>query len=99
MSGTSDLERVAKALFELEWTVDGKQISTWRKGDPDNDYWYACARAALSAIREPSEEMLAEMDSAIPRFEPVDGVRMMGRDGAELAWHAAIDHALGTKQS
>lgn len=43
---------------------------------------------------EPSEEMLAAADSAIPRFEAeLDGSRLMGRDGALEAWNAMINAA------
>jgi hypothetical protein len=58
------------------------------------------ARAVLAALeaagmvvvpREPTEEMLSEADSAIPRAEPdATGFRMMGREVALAAWNAAI---------
>jgi hypothetical protein len=60
----------------------------------------ALFRACLSEIeaagmvivpREPTEEMLSEADSAIPRAEPdATGFRMMGREVALAAWNAAI---------
>ena len=51
--------------------------------------------AALRAIREPTPEMLAAADSAIPRFEAEpNGTRLMGVDGAHDAWRAMIDVAL-----
>lgn len=61
-----------------------------------------CIRAALAAIEdagyrivpvEPTDEMLADADSAIPRFEPdiATGIRMMGVDGAKLAWGAMLE--------
>lgn len=40
---------------------------------------------------EPSEEMLAEGDSAIPRFEAeLDGSRLMGREGALACYRAML---------
>lgn len=40
---------------------------------------------------EPTEEMLADADSAIPRAErDIDGARMMGREVALEAWKAMI---------
>lgn len=44
--------------------------------------------------REPTEEMLAEADSAIPRFElEGDGSRLMGRDGALDVWNIMVEAA------
>lgn len=53
------------------------------------------ARAAIEAMREPTEAMLAAGDSAIPRAEidPETGRRMMGREVALEAWSAMIDEA------
>lgn len=59
------------------------------------------AAAVLAAIeasgfvvvpKEPTEEMLSDADSAIPRFEPdvETKIRMMGVDGAKLAWDAML---------
>ena len=53
------------------------------------------ARAAISAMREPTEEMLSHGDSSIPRAEAdKDGHRMMGREVCLEAWKAMIDAAL-----
>lgn len=57
--------------------------------------WDEIARAAIAAMREPTEEMLSLGDSAIPRAEADEtGRRMMGREVALEAWRAMIDEAL-----
>ncbi len=43
---------------------------------------------------EPTDEMLAAADTAIPRFEAeLDGTRVMGVDGALDAWRAMLSAA------
>lgn len=80
------IEAVAKALHNSGW---------------DRDYWVAAAAEVIKAIeaagfaivpREPTDEMLSDADSAIPRFEPdaETKIRMMGVDGAKLAWDAML---------
>jgi hypothetical protein len=91
---TDMIERVARAICaELESTVY----------DPvDYDVVEECwprfvsqARAAIEAMREPTDGMLAEADNMLPRFEEEPNEpRMMGVDGALVAWQAMIDTAL-----
>lgn len=56
----------------------------------------AIVRGVLGVVREPSREMCAAGDSAIPRFElELDGSRLMGADGAADCFTAMIDTLLG----
>ncbi len=51
------LERAAKALFDLQ--LEGDPDARWGYAPPIvKSAWLASARAALQAIREPSETML-----------------------------------------
>ena len=50
---TTMLDKVARALFDADWG-DIRAESEW-DGFGKKDYWRKSARAALLAIREPSE--------------------------------------------
>ncbi len=80
------IESVARELHHAGW---------------EQDYWTAAAKQVIAAIeasgyrvvpKEATEEMLSDADSAIPRFEPdvETNIRMMGVDGAKLAWDAML---------
>lgn len=80
---------------------------TWDEAEPETNegdfkkYCQLYARAALAAIEasgthvvvpvEPTDEMLSDADSSIPRFEAGPrGDRLMGVDGAVLAYAAML---------
>jgi hypothetical protein len=57
----SMVEKVARALFAEEWrgtTMKPQQALD----DAEREYWFNAARAAIEAMREPSEEMVAAGD-------------------------------------
>lgn len=90
----SMIERVAKAMFQPGLAdTSGKRRWTWEMAtEGTKSYWRDLARGAIEAMCEPTEEMLAAADSAIPCFEPDEnGHRLMGRDGALDVWRAMID--------
>ena len=93
------IEAVARAIHtafrtaEYPWMHENPE-----KCRPSKD----AAHAAIAAVeasgthvvvpKAPTDAMLAEADSAIPRFEPdSSGHRMMGVDGAQWCWYAMID--------
>jgi hypothetical protein len=91
------IEKLARAYYEgiptvterVPWDEIGKVSPKWK------EQVICGVRALLSAAMEPDEEMLAEADSAIPRFEQIgDFPRLMGRDGALEVWQAMLTKAL-----
>lgn len=74
------LERVARALFKTEWDNKGH---SWEMEAAHHAYWREQARAAIAAMREPTEDMcmigedLGEVHAA-----------------AAQIWRAMIDAAL-----
>lgn len=85
------LERVARALEPQAWAALGtgdtlayknRRVSSLRK-----------ARAAIEAIREPTEEMMqAACDAA---FQPVS---LTSEEAYELGWRSMIDAILNEKE-
>ena len=80
------VELVARALHAHEW-----------KGQPSAEpfhvaktYWEDCARAAIRAMEEPTEEMI----SAAMKY-----LRMDSRTNAWAAYHAMCRTALGEEKS
>lgn len=77
------VERVARALWALEENTDCHEwepLSEFRK-----DATREKARAAISAMREPTDEMV---DAALHATHPLHGIDPASR------WHAMIDAAL-----
>ena len=83
-------ERETRAdLIAAVRTASGKPMMSERE-------CLAIVRGVLGVVREPSREMCAAGDSAIPRFElELDGSRLMGADGAADCFTAMIDTLLG----
>lgn len=100
---TSMVERMARAICEASGrNPDDPLFWNERTGQVIGVAWRGYewkARAAIAALREPTEAMLADGDSAIPRFEAdaETGARMMGREGALECWRTMIDAALEGK--
>jgi hypothetical protein len=87
---TPELEAVARALFETEnKNNSGVLFCSWDK-ESDKTYWFESARAALTAIREPTEGMHKAIYDA---WE----YHANGAEIVKIEWRAAIDHILGTK--
>jgi hypothetical protein len=84
--------RVAKALFALE----NRSLTGWtfEKETRDSelfDYWIASARAAIRAMREPTDEMV---NAAEPHMGGKSGFAAVTED----AWLAMIDAASPPKK-
>lgn len=75
---TSMVERVARAIADNTLGMSA-------------DYEYA-ARAAIAAMREPTEAMVAAGD--IPEIVNCSGGCMAEGANPDLVWHAMIDEAL-----
>ena len=94
------IEAVARALYDIRQEDDGRPL--WADAtEVDRLPWIARTENTFAAIEasgyavvpvEPTYEMLSDADSAIPRFEPdfESKIRMMGVDGAKLAWAAML---------
>lgn len=102
---TDMVERVAKAIYEREGYVycdDAGMFQpvAWDKLDSDDcqvsrDGYRRMARAAIAAMREPTEEML-EAFHRDAHFEPENGVQIKCTT-VDDAYRAMIDAALGGK--
>lgn len=88
---TPELERVARAMCRSYWDDGSRRLPGTLDAHVDEYWsnWLPEARAALLAIREPSEGMLraAQDELADPTFGPGE---------ARAAFTAAIDHILGS---
>ena len=84
---TTMIEKVARAIWER--TVGHTRIS-WDQLDPlDQDVFRAYARAAIEAMREPTERMEnAAVDAAIPLGY------IMDEGETNAIWTAMLDAAL-----
>lgn len=86
---TPELEAVARAIHDSTYGADGRYTyNSMKEFTPDHARITACrnaARAALSAIREPTQEMLDATDVG---FRELDEFR----DN----WRSIIDHILGS---
>lgn len=64
-------------------------------GFPTQVDWDECARAALQAIREPTEQMiLAAMITSYPTVEQAGGLIQQARAAVRLEWQAMVEAAL-----
>lgn len=89
------IERVARALFEEWLTKEGvirEQAQNgpyppWeRQGEMGHRPWLQSARAAINAMREPTDDMWSAMRLA--------NLNIAGGYGGPSGWEAAIDAAL-----
>jgi len=76
------VEKVARAICKEQQGDPGYDVWTLSLGSPHRALYLAQARAAIAAMREPSEAMLAA-----GRWPAED-------DGALACWQAMIDDAL-----
>ena len=86
----SMIERVARAICRANCTpdmsaedIDCQEENAW-------DMWVPEARAAIEAMREPTEEMLYCGDAQISDWDRT-------HEDVRAAWHAMIDAALKEK--
>jgi hypothetical protein len=97
------VERVARALFKTEWHPaterhEGKASLDWEREWPNSrEYWLESARAAVAAMRDPTQAMTEAASEAVEKYE--DEVR--GGDLTptqhclpETVWRTMIDEAL-----
>jgi hypothetical protein len=78
------IERVARALFAVEW--DSKSSDPWEGAYADErEAWLQSARAAIEAMRDPTDAMKDAGD--LPTYQWVDDV-------ASNVWGRMIDAAL-----
>lgn len=88
---TDMIERVARALYNREarghgdWSVDCPPGSTFER------YWLDSARAAIEAMREPTEAMYRAAETAI---DPLSSESAVGQ-----YWPAMIDAALAERDA
>lgn len=80
---TDMIEKVARALHQ-----DGVDNPDWKA-------WVPQARAAIAAMREPTDEMKSAGDSMMPHFADTAGTFVTGYDVAGEVWTAMADAALG----
>jgi hypothetical protein len=91
------IERVARALFAVENSFPG--ACTWEDecaGETSvglREYWIRSARAAIAALREPTEAMIAAGDDAPPND------LFASEKASRLRYQAMIDAALLPKAS
>lgn len=78
------IERVAKALYDNMCLANPHVMVTWEALQLDlKSYYSELARAAIEAMREPTDEMWAACEQAKADFE------------AGIAWPVMIDAAVG----
>ncbi len=74
------VERVARAMRAREWDGD-----YWNEADmSDKEYWLASARAAIEAMREPTEAMI----------DAVQDLSIGEQENWQKCWGIAIEAAL-----
>lgn len=85
------VERVARALFEADCQIGDTPIVKWELApEYEREEYRHLARAALEALREPTEGMVeAGADAADASGWAVDAI-----SGAKTAYRAMIDEAL-----
>lgn len=83
----SMIERVARAIYYSQRAATAREKDQWGKaGEMQRAGYLADARAAIQAMRTPTEAMRAAWSGP----EPWD-------DDAKSVWHAMIDAALKEK--
>ncbi len=107
------IERVAEAIFlkegrakDVAWVDADKvlalvPVGSWRERQPPvTDYYRAIARAAIEAMREPTEAIVEAVQTEVdiwPEHNPKPApnfVQFVSRDEAVGIWQAGIDAAL-----
>ena len=91
------VEQVAKALAsEFEAIVEklsGQTFVETKVQRPSMATWTAYARAAIEAMREPTNAMLNAGDSQMPQIAKGEDITT-GYDALKAAWPDMIDEAL-----
>lgn len=91
------IERAAKAICKAsgeEW-----KKGTWQGVDLDrfNNHWRHKARAAIEALREPTETMLDACGPKPPRWDATELSRRVREEATKMRmedWKAMIDAAI-----
>lgn len=81
------IEQVARVLIQHEWENTDKACCSLTKEEYELYHWKSKqgeARAAIEAMREPSDEMLGTAMSYVPRVKA----------NLKFDWQAMIDKAL-----
>jgi hypothetical protein len=93
-AGMSEMiERIARVLCDGNWDAASfKETASGDEPEEQREYWREKARAAIEAMREPTEEMLTAgspycVDSLAPDYKS-------GREDAGHCFRAMIDAAL-----
>lgn len=82
------VERVARAMFEVGHAdAHGPDIY-----EEQADWWRECARAAIAALREPTEAMIAAGWEGGDWCKPT--ISYHDDDAPQQCWRAMIDAAL-----
>jgi hypothetical protein len=82
------VERVARAIFEAEYTGGEGDEYRWERSQ---DAYRVQARAAIEAMREPTDAMRDAMRLA--------NTNIAGGYGGPGGWEAAIDAALADREA
>jgi hypothetical protein len=93
------VEKVAKAIARSYIAADHQDDAVDRLVEEQWTEWVAEARAALTALREPSEGMVEAMHRAYERHGQSGGLRAsrLSDDQLRATYQAAIDYALSEK--
>lgn len=90
---TDIIDRVARAIFTVQTSNTSDEI--WAQINPE--YPHEIARAAIAAMREPTEKMMIEGGGVVPADEAEyrpDRAEQTAHD----VWQAMIDAALKEKK-
>lgn len=79
------IERVARAIYEVEFAGDGNDGHFWKKYADD---YRKQARGAIAAMREPTDAMLNS------HCDRPGGWSIAGKAHFRLEWQSMIDEAL-----
>lgn len=86
------VETVAKALCASNGSVE------WER-EPQQDIFRDLARAAISAMREPTDEMVEAAMVATASWRDIQGSALtVNREKARIRFRAMVDVALGGRE-
>lgn len=86
-------EMIGRVALALQEKLQGAQVDVSVTGRPL--YLADLARAAIEAMREPTDKMIVEaMIQPLPSVTEAGGVLEQGRASARIEWQAMIDAAL-----
>lgn len=88
------IERIGKAIYDNMCLANPHVMTTWETLPYDlKTYYREQGRAAIEAMRKPTDEMLAAGDSMMPQIAKGQDVST-GLDALAEAWPTMIDAAL-----